>query len=133
AFAHQVVSADAGPRRTASRPLPDVEPEVFERHEEAAAKRRGEPAPERIVAAVRRAIEMPFAEAVARARADFLALRDTPEAKALPHAFFAEREAAKLPPGVEAATPPLDTAAVIGAGTMGQGIAIALLDAGIKV
>ncbi len=134
AFARSLVTADAGPRRTASRPLPNVEPGVFERHEKAARKRRGEPAPEKIVAAVRRAIDMPFAEAVARARADFLALRDTPEAKALRHAFFAEREAAKLPPGVEAATPrPLDTAAVIGAGTMGQGIAIALLDAGLKV
>ncbi len=134
AFARRLVSAEAGPRRTANRHLPDAQPEVFERYEEAARKRRGEPAPEKIVAAVRRAIEMPFAEAVARARADFLALRDTPEAKALRHAFFAEREAAKLPPGVRAATPrTLNTAAVIGAGTMGQGIAIALLDAGLKV
>lgn len=134
AFARKIVSAGAGPRRTGTRPLPEVVPEVFERHEQAARRRRGEPAPEKIVAAVRRAIDMPFAEAVARARADFLALRDTPEAKALRHAFFAEREAGKLPPGVKAGTPrALSTVAVIGAGTMGQGIAIALLEAGLDV
>src|SRR5208282_788239 len=56
------------------------------------------------------------------------------EAKALRHAFFAEREAAKLPTSIQAAAPrTLNTAAVIGAGTMGQGIAIALLDAGLEV
>ena len=62
----------SGPRRTATLPLPDVAPEVFERHLQAARKRRGETAPEKIVAAVRRAIDMPFADAVAYARADFL-------------------------------------------------------------
>ena len=134
AFARRLVSADAGPRRTASRPLPDAVPGVFQRYEDAAHKRRHEPAPEKIVTAVRRAIDMPFAEAVACARADFLALRDTPEAKALRHAFFAEREAGKLPPGIKAVPPrALRNAAVIGAGTMGQGIAIALLDAGLAV
>jgi 3-hydroxyacyl-CoA dehydrogenase len=134
AFARRIVSAESAPRRTASRPLPEAVPEVFERHEVAARKRRGEPAPEKIVAAVRRAIDMPFADAVARARADFLALRDTPESKALRHAFFAEREAGKLPAGVNVAAPrALRSAAVIGAGTMGQGIAIALLDAGFDV
>ncbi len=134
AFARRLATAESGPRRTANRPLPDAAPEVFQRYEEAARRRRGEPAPERIVAAVRRAIEMPFADAVARARADFLLLRDTPEAKALRHAFFAERDAGKLPVGVTEGTPrTLSTAAVIGAGTMGQGIAIALLDAGLQV
>lgn len=134
AFARRIVSAESAPRRTANRPLPEAVPEVFERHEEAARKRRGEPAPEKIVAAVRRAIDMPFADAVARARADFLALRDSPESKALRHAFFAEREAGKLPAGIRVAMPrALRTAAVIGAGTMGQGIAIALLDAGLEV
>jgi 3-hydroxyacyl-CoA dehydrogenase len=134
AFARRIVSAESAPRRTANRPLHEAVPEVFARHEEAARKRRGEPAPEKIVAAVRRAIDMPFADAVARARADFLALRDTPEAKALRHAFFAEREAGKLPAGVRVAPPrALRSAAVIGAGTMGQGIAIALLDAGFDV
>ncbi len=134
AFASRVAEAGLGPRRTATLPLPDVTPEVFERHLQAARKRGGEPAPEKIVAAVRRAIDMPFADAVAYARADFLALRETPESKALRYAFFAEREAGR--PGAEAASGsprPLERAAVIGGGTMGQGIAIALLDAGLEV
>jgi 3-hydroxyacyl-CoA dehydrogenase len=134
AFASRVVEVGSGPRRTATLPLPDVAPEVFERHLQAARKRRGETAPEKIVAAVRRAIDMPFADAVAYARADFLALRETPEAKALRYAFFAEREAARPDTAVASGTPhALSRAAVIGAGTMGQGIAIALLDAGLEV
>src|SRR2546430_690019 len=77
---------------------------------------------------------MPFADAVARARADFLALRDSPESKALRHAFFAEREVGKPTSGVAIGQPrAVGHVAVIGAGTMGQGIAIALLDAGLNV
>ena len=134
AFARRLVAAGLGPRRTAALPPADVAPEVFQRHEQAARKRRGEPAPERIVAAVRRAIDMSFADAVARARADFLALRESPESRALRHAFLAEREVAQPPAGVAIASPrALGHVAVIGAGTMGQGIAIALLDAGLNV
>ncbi|HEX5863414.1 MAG TPA: 3-hydroxyacyl-CoA dehydrogenase NAD-binding domain-containing protein [Casimicrobiaceae bacterium] len=133
-FARRLATAGLGPRRTAALALPEAAPETFQRHEQTARLRRGEPAPEKIVAAVRRAIDMPFAEAVARARADFLALRDSPESKALRHAFFAEREVGKPPAGVASVAPrPLGGAAVIGAGTMGQGIAIALLDAGLDV
>jgi len=133
-FARRVVTAGLGPRRTAALPPPEAAPEIFQRHEETARKRRGEPAPEKIVAAVRRAIDMPFADAVARARADFLALRDSPESKALRHAFFAEREVGKPTSGVAIGAPrAVGHVAVIGAGTMGQGIAIALLDAGLNV
>ena len=134
AFARNIVAADASPRRTRSLPLLAAEAEVFARHAQSARKRRGEPAPAKIVAAVQRATEMPFPEAVARARADLLALRDSRESRGMRHAFFAEREAAKLPPGVAAADPrPMSRAAVVGAGLMGQGIAIALLDAGLAV
>ncbi|HEX8011332.1 MAG TPA: 3-hydroxyacyl-CoA dehydrogenase NAD-binding domain-containing protein [Casimicrobiaceae bacterium] len=133
-FVRRLAEVGSGPRRTATLPLPEVTPEVFERHLQAARKRRGEIAPEKIIAAVRRAIDMPFGDAVAYARADFLALRETPEAKALRYAFFAERESAKPASAVTVGTPrPLARAAVVGAGTMGQGIAIALLDAGLRV
>ena len=133
-FARELAEAGAGPRRTGSLSPPDWTPEVFERHAAEARKRRFEPAPEKIVAAVRRAIDMPFADAVVYARADFLALRDTVEAAALRYAFFAERRAAKPGPEVRLGSAhPLTAAAVIGAGTMGQGIAIALLDAGLSV
>ena len=134
AFARGLIETGAVPRRTGSLPPAEWTPEIFERHAKAARKRRGESAPEKIVAAVRRATDMPFVDAVAYARADFLALRDTAEASALRYAFFAERQAAK--PGPEVAlgsARPLARAAVVGAGTMGQGIAIALLDGRFEV
>lgn len=67
-------------------------------------------------------------------RRAFLDLLETPESKGLRYAFFAERAAGK----VEGITPstvvrPVERAAVIGGGTMGSGIAVALLDAGIPV
>jgi 3-hydroxyacyl-CoA dehydrogenase len=76
----------------------------------------------------------PFEEGLAMERRAFLDLLETPESKGLRYAFFAERAAGK----VEGITPstvvrPVERAAVIGGGTMGSGIAVALLDAGIPV
>jgi len=133
-FARELLERGSGPRRTGALLPPEWTPELFQRHALAARRRRGEPAPEKIVAAVRRATDMSFADAVAYARADFVALRDTVEARALRYAFFAERQAAKPPRAIVLGSArPLERAAVIGAGTMGQGIAIALLDAGFSV
>ena len=75
-----------------------------------------------------------FDDGLALERRAFLALMETPESKGFRHAFFAERTAGKVE-GIGPETPirPLDRAAVIGAGTMGAGIAVALLDAGIPV
>jgi 3-hydroxyacyl-CoA dehydrogenase len=75
-----------------------------------------------------------FDEGLAVERRAFLELTESPESKGLRHAFFAERAAGKVE-GVTPSTPvrPLEQAAVIGAGTMGAGIAVALLDAGIPV
>jgi 3-hydroxyacyl-CoA dehydrogenase len=91
------------------------------------------PAPVRAVDAIE-AAGRPFDEGLAVERRAFLELMDSPESKALRHAFFAERAAGKVE-GITASTPvrPLDQAAVIGAGTMGAGIAVAVLDAGIPV
>ncbi len=82
---------------------------------------------------VRDAARLPFDEGLAKERARFLELRDSTEAAALRHQFFAEREATRLPRGLEASPRPVKTIAVIGAGTMGTGIAIAALDAGLAV
>ena len=75
---------------------------------------------------------LPFDDALALERRAFVELMETPESKGLRHAFFAERAAGKVE-GIGSDTPvrPLECAAVIGAGTMGAGIAVALLDAGI--
>jgi 3-hydroxyacyl-CoA dehydrogenase len=81
-----------------------------------------------------RASKLPFAEGERRERAAFVELLGSPESRALRHAFFAERAAARVP-GIAADTPTrrIDAAAVVGAGTMGTGIAMCLLDADIPV
>jgi 3-hydroxyacyl-CoA dehydrogenase len=63
----------------------------------------------------------------------FVQLQDSSQSKALRHQFFAEREAAKMPPGLQAQPRGVATVAIIGAGTMGVGIAICALDAGLQV
>jgi 3-hydroxyacyl-CoA dehydrogenase len=87
-----------------------------------------------LVDAVRAAFDLPFDEAMAVERARFLALIADPRSKALRHVFFAEREAARVA-GISKETPrrPIRSAAVIGAGTMGGGIAICFADAGLSV
>jgi 3-hydroxyacyl-CoA dehydrogenase len=77
---------------------------------------------------------MKFEDGMKFERERFLHLIQTTESKALRHAFFAERVASKVP-DVPADTPvrPIKSAAVIGAGTMGGGIAMNFLNAGIPV
>jgi len=85
------------------------------------------------IEAVKNAARLPMDEGLAQERAVFQQLRVSPEAYALRHQFFAEREAAKLPEALQAAPRPVQTVAVIGAGTMGSSIAICALDAGLDV
>ena len=96
-----------------------------------AGKRR--PAVLAAIEAVKNAARLPIDEGLAQERAVFQQLRVSPEAHALRHQFFAEREAAKLPAALQAVLRPVETIAVIGAGTMGAGIAICALDAGLNV
>ena len=95
---------------------------------------RDQPAPQRCIDAVAAAVTMPFDEGLAFERRTFLELVETPESRALRHAFFAERAAARIP-GVPETTPTrkIATIGVIGAGTMGTGIAMNGLSAGIPV
>jgi 3-hydroxyacyl-CoA dehydrogenase len=92
------------------------------------------PAPLACLDAVAASATMPFEEGLAFERDRFMALAETVESKALRHAFFAERAAAKVP-DVPADTPvrPVASAAVVGAGTMGAGIAMNFANAGIPV
>ncbi|MCJ2064228.1 3-hydroxyacyl-CoA dehydrogenase NAD-binding domain-containing protein [Methylobacterium sp. J-088] len=87
-----------------------------------------------LVRAARAGLERDFDAAVAVERAEFRTLVEDPRSKALRYAFFAEREAARVP-GLPKDTPrrPIHTAAVIGAGTMGGGIAMCFSNAGIPV
>ncbi len=92
------------------------------------------PAPLKCVDAVAATVTKKFDEGLAYERSLFLELVQTPESKALRHAFFGERAASKIP-DVPADTPlrEIKSAAVIGAGTMGGGIAMNFANAGIAV
>ncbi len=110
-------------------------PEVFANFRKSVARQtRGFRAPENIIKAVEAAVSLPFAEGLKRERELFAELLTSPESKAQRYFFFAEREAAKIP-DVPADTPARDVkkAAVIGAGTMGGGIAMNFANAGIPV
>jgi 3-hydroxyacyl-CoA dehydrogenase len=92
------------------------------------------PAPVRCVDCVEQATKAKFEEGLKYEREAFAALMLTPESKALRHAFFAERAASKIP-GIPEDTPTREIrkVAVIGAGTMGGGIAMNFLNAGTPV
>jgi 3-hydroxyacyl-CoA dehydrogenase len=110
-------------------------PEVFTNFRKSVARQtRGFKAPESIVKAVEAAVTLPFADGIKRERELFTELLSSPESKAQRYFFFAEREAAKIP-DVPADTPAKDIkkAAVIGAGTMGGGIAMNFANVGIPV
>ena len=110
-------------------------PEVFAAFRKSVARQtRGFRAPENIIKAVEAAVSLPFPEGIKRERELFAELMASPESKAQRYFFFAEREAAKIP-DVPADTPARDVkkAAVIGAGTMGGGIAMNFANAGIPV
>ena len=97
-------------------------------------RHRGAPAAAACVEAVRRAATMPFEQALAAERETFTTLVQSDESRAQRHAFFAEREARKLPDmPADVRAKPVVRAAVIGAGTMGGGIAMCFANAGIPV
>jgi len=99
-----------------------------------AGRARGLFSPFRIVEAVRAAVEMPFDDGMKRERELFDACMDSPQRRGLIHAFFAEREATKIADMPEG-TPvrEIRSAGVVGAGTMGGGIAMCFANAGIPV
>lgn len=94
----------------------------------------GQAAPLANVEAVRRSFTLPFDEAQAQDSEQFASLSAGSQSRALRHLFFAEREAARIPGLAPGARPrPVSRAAVIGAGTMGGGIAMSFANAGIPV
>jgi len=92
------------------------------------------PAPLKCIEAIEAAVRKPFEEGMKTEESLFVGLLNSPESKALRHAFFAMRAAAKIP-DVPNTTPlrPIKSVAVIGAGTMGGGIAMNFVNAGIPV
>ena len=111
-----------------------ADPGKFDELAAKAARRVGGPlAPARALQSLRDAIELPIDRALARERASFLDLVASEESKAQRHIFFAEREAAKAAGAGDSKPAEIKRAAVIGAGTMGGGIAMCFANAGIPV
>jgi len=102
--------------------------------ETAAKKQRGLLAPVAAIDAIEAATKMPFEEGCKIEQKLFIDCLFSEQSKALIHVFFSEREVSKIP-GIAKETPilPIKSAAVVGAGTMGGGIAMVLANAGIPV
>ena len=112
-----------------------AQPEIFEQaRQRVAARARGNKAPFRCIDAVQAVVELPFEQGLARERALFNEALGSDQSAALRHVFFAERAAGKIA-GVDKQTPvpPVNQGAVLGAGTMGIGIAMNFAQAGIPV
>jgi 3-hydroxyacyl-CoA dehydrogenase len=129
------------------RPLPRVrdmtakleqakaDPGMFETMRKSIARKaRNQKAPYHCIAAVEAAVSQPFDEGVQTERRLFTELENSDEARGLRYAFFAEREVSKIPGlAKDAVLPDIRTVAVVGAGTMGGGIAMSFADFGIPV
>ncbi|MGF6728663.1 3-hydroxyacyl-CoA dehydrogenase [Paraburkholderia youngii] len=137
AYAHELLAAHAPVRRTRdAAALNDRAASlaaIAKAREETAKKARGLFSPLKIVDAVEAAIEKPFDEGLKFERTLFLQCLDSPQRAGLVHAFFAEREVLKAPETRDAKPRAFEAIGVIGGGTMGAGITVALLDAGLPV
>jgi 3-hydroxyacyl-CoA dehydrogenase len=136
AYAQKIAGNRPLPRiRDHDEKLAEADPGLFEATRKAIARRaRNQKAPYHCIAAVEAAVTMPFDEGIKRERELFDELVNSEEARALRYAFFAERECARIP-GVPRDTKlrPINTAAVVGAGTMGGGIAMSFAEFGYPV
>ncbi|CAE6687435.1 3-hydroxyacyl-CoA dehydrogenase NAD-binding domain-containing protein [Paraburkholderia nemoris] len=137
AYAQELLAAHAPVRRTRdAAALSDRAASlaaVATARAETAKKSRGLFSPLKIVDAVEAAIEQPFEEGLRLERKLFLECIDSPQRAGLIHAFFAEREVLKAPETRDAKPRALNKIGVVGGGTMGAGIAVAVLDAGLPV
>ena len=137
AYARELLQTQAPCRRVSELPPPVVEADdtFFEDYQQTLEQQqRGFFAPPRIVKCVQAATRKSYQEAGATERELFAECLHSPHSKAQRHLFFAEREVTRAP-GVSSDTPTraIHKVAVVGAGTMGSGIALCFLNAGLPV
>lgn len=135
AFTQELLDAGRAPRRSSALPIPgEALPADFFDQALAEAQRRKplHPSSRNIVLAVKAAATLPFDQGAAEEGRLFEQLRTSPESQALRHLFFAERQAAKIP-GLprDVALRKVERVGILGAGTMGGGIAMNFANAGI--
>ena len=116
-----------------SADVPD--PDIFDAYRKRLNKRaRGQTAPHHIISCIEAAVSLPFDEGIAQERKLFKECMSSPQSAAMRHAFFAERAAGKivdLPADTVARK--IDSVGIIGAGTMGGGIAMCFVNTGMPV
>lgn len=137
AFAREVAGKPARKTRERNEKLgtPEQNAPIFAAARDAARKKaRGLMAPVAAIDAVEAATKLPFDQGCEAERKLFTECLFSDQSKALIHVFFGEREVAKIP-DVPKETPiiPVNSVAIVGAGTMGGGIAMAFANAGIPV
>ena len=133
-FANEIAQLKSHPRAS-DRTVPKPAEGFFDRLRDEAQKRsRGQAAPLAAIACLEASVDRPFAEGMKFERETFERCAVSPEARALRHVFFAEKAASKIVGLPADARPhPVQRVGVVGAGTMGRGITIALLDSGFAV
>jgi 3-hydroxyacyl-CoA dehydrogenase len=137
AYAAELLEQKAPQRQASALPL-SLTTEDQQLLEVASAKllkkTRGERAPQRILDCLLTAATQPFEEGLKRERQEFMACLEDPQSAALRHMFFAERAAGKIDNlSQDSQAKSIATVGIIGAGTMGGGIAMCFAQAGIKV
>lgn len=124
-----------GPRRIRNMPAPQVDSGFFDKTRASIEKRtRGLISPRKIVDLVELATKVDFEEGLKAEREFFTECKNSPQSAGLRHAFFAERAVGKVPGiGKDTNLRSINTVAILGAGTMGAGIAYNCLTAGYAV
>ena len=137
AYARRLHAQDAPIRRLSQLDVDkkDMTPTFFSDYRQQIARQmRGFFAPERIVQCVEAAVNLPYEEALVIERRLFNECKTSTHSRAQRHLFFAERKAAKIPDvPKDTARSEIKKVAVVGAGTMGGGIAMNFVSAGIPV
>ena len=134
AFAKEIATNPFNKTRDRNEKLAADPPIFAAARDQARKKLRGQTAPLAAIDAIESATKLPFPEGLAHEAALFACCLRSPQSKALIHVFFAERAVTKIP-GISSATPTYEIrrAAIVGAGTMGGGIAMALANSSIPV
>ena len=137
-FANKILSSNKKILRTCDitkhlNETPETNREMSEIRASFAKSHRGQIAPGKIANCIEATLKMPFEKGQELEINTFVELLKTNQSKGLIHAFFAERKSSKIPEVTKAIPRPLNKIGVVGGGTMGSGITIAALNAGIPV
>ncbi|GAA6208472.1 3-hydroxyacyl-CoA dehydrogenase NAD-binding domain-containing protein [Cognatishimia sp. WU-CL00825] len=134
AYAMTLLSEGKLARPTGALPCNSAEDGLFDTARATLAKKmRGQFAPQKCVDAIENATKLPITEGLAQERAFFQDLMNGDQRSALIHAFFSERQVGKLPEIKDVSPRDIAAIGVVGGGTMGAGIAVSSLLAGLTV